>query len=508
MNLTTSSRRRTVWLGAGAAAALAASLTAVFAQSAAAPGAAASAPAPAPAASVAAQAASDASVALAPAAGASAVLPPMRVPLPKAVSAADVDPLVAKGRYLAQAADCVSCHTAPGGKPFAGGLSMATPFGTIVSTNITPDASAGIGGYTQEEFSRAVREGVAKDGHRLYPAMPYTAFAAVTDEDMRALYAYFTKDVAPVNARPAATELPWPFSMRWLMVFWNVLYADQKPYQPVAGQSAEWNRGAYLVRGLGHCGECHTPRGRLGGLAATGEGDPAFLSGSQVDGWLAQALRHTEVPTAAQWPVQDWVQYLKTGRTAHTAAFGPMVQVVQNSTQYMTEDDLRAMATYIGSLGAPKGAAPAQATPMAAAAERGASSPTAAALRAGDPAKLPPGAMVYLNNCNACHASSGAGADKTFPTLAGNPVVLAKDPSSLIRIVLSGSMMATTHGAPSPIAMPALGWRLNDDEVAGVLSFVRSAWGNQAAGVTPGQVAKVRATLAPQAAASAPGSAR
>ena len=491
MNRPTLPRRHAVWLGA--AAALAASLTAVFAQPAT-PAAVQTSPMSSAAAS-AVPAASDASVALAPAA--SAVLPPMRVPAPKAVSAADADPLVAKGRYLAQAADCVSCHTAPGGKPFAGGLRMDTPFGTIVSTNITPDTGAGIGGYNQQEFNRAVREGVARDGHRLYPAMPYTSFAAVTDEDMQALYAYFIKGVTPVNAQPPATELRWPFSMRWLMVFWNWLYADQKPYQPVTDQSAEWNRGAYLVRGLGHCGECHTPRGRLGGPQATGEGHPAFLSGSQVDGWVAQALRHAEVPTAAQWPVPDWVDYLKTGRTAHTAAFGPMVQVVQNSTQYMTEADLRAMATYIGSLGAPTGAAPAQAAPMAAAAQRGASSPTAAALRAGDPAKLPPGAMVYLNNCNACHTSSGAGADKTFPTLAGNPVVLASDPTSLIRIVLSGSQMAATQGAPSPIAMPALGWRLNDEEVAGVLSFVRSAWGNQAAGVTPGQVAKVRATLAP-----------
>ncbi len=510
------------WAVGAAGMALAGTLTLVWAQEAgrtapqattSAPGAGASAPAataasaPSSAASAPTAAASDAenaTVAVAPATKASAVLPPMRVPVVQPASASATDPLVAKGRYLAQAGDCVSCHTAPGGKPFTGGLALATPFGTIISTNITPDQNAGIGGYTQEEFNRAVREGVAKDGHRLYPAMPYTSFAAVTDGDMQALYAYFMKGVASVDHRPAATDLPWPYSMRWLMFGWNWLYADQKPYQPVAAQSAEWNRGAYLVRGLGHCGECHTPRGRLGGPLATNEGKPTFLSGSQVDGWVAQALRHSDVSTAAQWPQKDWVDYLKTGRTAHTAAFGPMVQVVENSTQHMTEQDLAAMSTYISSLGAPANAAPAQTSPMAAAAEKAASSPVAAALRDGKPGDAPAGAMVYLNNCNACHTSSGAGANKTFPTLAGNPVVLASDPTSLIRIVLSGSQMASTAGAPSAIAMPALGWRLTDDDVAKVLSFVRSSWGNQAAAVTPAQVAAVRSTLAPRAAKAPP----
>ena len=522
MNAQRTSLRRPIWVrwvAGGAAVTLMTTLTVVLAQQAPPAHSAASAPADAAsqsamgairaaaAASAPAVSASDAvgtALAQPPAATASAVLPPMRVPVVQPATAAAADPLVAKGRYLAQTGDCVSCHTAVGGKPFAGGLAMGTPFGTIVSTNITPDQNAGIGAYTQEEFNRAVREGVAKDGHRLYPAMPYTSFAAITDEDMQALYAYFTQGVDPVDTRPAATDLPWPFSMRWLMVFWNWLYADQKPYEAVAAQSAEWNRGAYLVRGLGHCGECHTPRGRLGGPLATGEGSAAFLSGSQVDGWLAQALRHGDVPTAAQWPQKDWVQYLKTGRTEHTAAFGPMVQVVENSTQHMTPEDLAAIGTYIRSLGAPAAAAAAQTSPMALAASQAASSPAAAALRDGKPSQAHAGALVYLNNCNACHTSSGAGASKTFPTLAGNPVVLASDPTSLIRIVLSGSQMAATAGAPSAIAMPALGWRLNDEEVAKVLSFARSSWGNQAAAVTPAQVAAVRATLAPAAAKGNP----
>ena len=436
-------------------------------------------------------------VASAPLAAASALLPPMRTPVVPATTAGPGDALVAKGRYLAQVADCVSCHTGAKGPPFAGGSPMKTPFGTIVSTNITPDPDHGIGAYTEAEFIRAVRQGVARDGHRLYPTMPYTSFAAVTDEDMHAMYAYFMKGVKPSAQQPPATALSWPYSMRWAMVFWNWLYADQAVYQPQAGRSAEWNRGAYLVRGLGHCGECHTPRGRLGGPVALGESSPRYLSGSQVDGWLAQALRHGDVGTAAQWPLKDWVDYLKTGRTAHTAAFGPMVQVVENSTQHMTSEDLAAIGTYISAIGLPANRAPAQSSPMAVAAKTAASSPVANALREGKVGDAPAGAMVYLNNCNACHTSSGVGAHKSFPALARNPVVLAKDPTSLIRIVLSGSQMAATAGAPSAIAMPALAWRLNDDEVAQALSFARSSWGNQAAAVTPAQVAAVRATLTP-----------
>lgn len=438
----------------------------------------------------------------APAAAASASEPasasastPVAMAIGAAAPAASTDPALEHGRYLARAGDCVSCHTAPGKPAFGGGLPMKTPFGTIVSTNITPDTEAGIGAYTEAEFARALREGVARDGHRLYPAMPYPSFARVNDEDMHALFVFFRNGVQPVAQKPPATDLPWPFSMRSLMIGWNWIYLDKGVYQSDSARSAEWNRGAYLVQGLGHCGDCHTPRSMLGGVKAASDrkGD-AFLSGAVIDGWYAQPLRHTDRPTMAQWPAEEIVQYLQTGRTSHTAAFGAMVDVVQNSTQHLSTQDLQAVSAYLKSLGATEGA-PAAASPasLVAAAPK---HPVALALRNGT-VEGNSGAMVYLNNCNACHRSDGTGADKTFPALAGNSVVNAKDPTSLIRLVLAGSAMPATSKAPSPIAMPDFGWRLSDADVASVLSFARSSWGNRGEAVTADQVAKVRDTVKP-----------
>ncbi len=421
---------------------------------------------------------------------------PVASATPAAAPATSSDPVLERGRYLARAGDCVSCHTAPGKPAFGGGLPMKTPFGTIVSTNISPDPQAGIGAYTEAEFARALREGVARDGHRLYPAMPYPSFARVNDEDMHALFTFFRNGVQPVAQKPPATDLPWPFSMRSLMIGWNWLYLDKGVYQPDTARSAEWNRGAYLVQGLGHCGDCHTPRSMLGGVkAASDKKGEVFLSGAIIDGWYAQPLRHTDRPSMAQWSSEDIVQYLQTGRTSHTAAFGAMVDVVQNSTQHMSTQDLQAVAVYLQSLGAKDGeqqGKPSPASLVAAAPQH----PAALALRNGT-VEGNSGAMVYLNNCNACHRSDGTGADKTFPALAGNSVVNAKDPTSLIRLVLAGSAMPSTAKAPSPIAMPDFGWRLTDADVASVLSFARSSWGNQGEAVTAAQVAKVRETVKP-----------
>ena len=404
------------------------------------------------------------------------------------------DPLVERGRYLARAGDCVSCHTGPSNVPFAGGLPMKTPFGTIVSSNITPDKDAGIGAYTEAEFARALREGVRRDGKRLYPAMPYPSFTRLTDDDTHALYAFFQKGVAPQSAKPPPTDLPWPFSMRFLMIGWNLLYLDKGTYQPDAARTAEWNRGAYLVQGLGHCADCHTPRGMLGAIKAdTARKGDSYMAGALIDDWYAQPLRHMDRPTAAQWSTDDLVGYLQTGRTAHTAAFGPMSQVVENSTQYMSREDLASIATYLQSVGAPHGVAVPTVSPQAAVVAAADKQPATQQLRAGTVEGA--GAMVYLNNCNACHRSSGVGADSTFPALAGNSVVNANDPTSLIRIVLAGSAMPSTVKAPSGLAMPDFGWRLNDGDVASLLSFVRASWGNQAEPVTATQVAGVRKTL-------------
>ncbi|KAF1046007.1 c-type cytochrome [Xylophilus sp.] len=417
------------------------------------------------------------------------------------------DAQVIRGEYLARAGDCISCHTRAQGAPFAGGLPMATPFGTIVSTNITPDRQHGIGEYTQEDFARALRKGRARDGHYLYPAMPYANFARLSDDDLAALYAYFMKGVKPAAQDNPRTDLKWPYRMRWLMAGWNLLYLPGRPYQPDTKQTAEWNRGAYLVQGLGHCSACHTPRGFAGAEKASTERDGGlFLSGAVIDGWYAQPLRNTAAPGLAGWSTQELVEYLKTGRTAHTAAFGPLAQVVTNSTQHLSRDDLGAVAAYLKSLGS-DGSGPAGAAlqPPAPAPQSKPSQPptdpTALARRSGRTDR--PGALVYVNNCAACHRSDGQGASRTFPTLARNSAVAAQDPTSLIRIVLQGSSMPYTAQAPSELGMPGFGWRLTDRNVADLLTFVRSSWGNRAGAVTPGQVAQVRSTLGQSASTDA-----
>ena len=410
------------------------------------------------------------------------------------------DTLLEKGRYLARAGDCISCHTRPGGAPFAGGLSLKTPFGTIVSTNITPHKTQGIGNYTEEDFVRLMRHGKSEDGQNIYPAMPYANFARLSDGDLQALYAYFMKGVPAAAQTNATTNLPWPFSVRALVSVWNRLYVPTAPYAPEPTQSAEWNRGAYLVQGLGHCGACHTPRSVTGAeKASTEKGGKLFLSGAIIDGWYAQPLRKL-----SSWSNQDIVDYLQTGRSRHTAAFGAMAEVVGNSTQHMTTPDLTAVAVYLKSLEpTPLDASSASSTSTtsstfttaaAITTTTTATTVTATALRTGDTRTA--GALIYLNNCSACHQSSGQGVQRTFPSLAQSTTVAAQDATSLIRIVLQGAAMPSTTAAPSALAMPGFDWRLSDANVADVLTFVRNSWGNQAAAVNAQSVAKVRSDLA------------
>jgi mono/diheme cytochrome c family protein len=407
-------------------------------------------------------------------------------------------PLVKQGLYLARAGDCIGCHTRPGGAPFAGGLPLKTPFGVIISTNITPDASNGktgvMGEYTQAQFNRLMREGITETGHNIYPAMPYPNYARLSDEDLAALYAYFTLGIAPVVQTNPETNLAWPFSMRWLVKAWNWLYLPKPGYVAVDGRSAEWNRGAYLVQSLGHCGACHTPRNLAGAeKAGTEKGGDKFLSGAVIDGWFAQNLRNTAGGKAglSSWTKQDLVDYLKTGRSAHTAAFGAMAEVVGNSTQHMSLPDLSAIAVYLKSLGDGSTAGSSANEKVVTSAQT--ISPTALALRSGQATQ--PGALVYLNNCAGCHQSSGKGASLAFPSLAQSSTVASGNPTSLIRIVLQGASMPGTLGAPSQMAMPGLDWRLSDANVADVLTFIRSSWGNQANPVSAQSVAKVRAEI-------------
>ncbi|MFJ3047662.1 cytochrome c [Herbaspirillum chlorophenolicum] len=398
--------------------------------------------------------------------------------------------LVKRGEYLAKAGDCVACHTAKGGKPFAGGLPMATPIGTVYSSNITPDKDHGIGSYTEDDFDKALRHGIRKDGASLYPAMPYPSYAKVKPADVKALYAYFMNGVQADPTPNRGVDIVWPLSMRWPLSIWRKVFAPN-----VVADGADDNspivRGKYLVEGLGHCGACHTPRGIGMQEKALTDDSTQFLSGGVVEGYLANNLRGDARDGLGSWSEQDIAVFLKTGRNSHSAAFGGMADVVANSTQYMTDEDLTAMAKYLKSLKPVKdGVAPLAYDDK-----------THQALRKGSDQS--PGAMGFLNNCAACHRSSGKGWTETFPTLAQSATVNAGNPASLIKIVLAGGEMPWTHKAPTQFAMPAFGSRLSDQEVAEIVTFIRSSWGNNAGAVSASDVAKVRKDLPKQTADAA-----
>ncbi|MHC8359087.1 c-type cytochrome [Pseudomonas sp. LS2P72] len=399
------------------------------------------------------------------------------------INAAEIDQnLIKQGEYLARAGDCVACHTAKDGKPFAGGLPMETPIGTIYSTNITPDKT-GLGDYSFEDFDKAVRHGVAKNGSTLYPAMPYPSYASVNGADMNALYAYFMHGVAPVAQENKASDIPWPLSMRWPLAGWRLMFAPAvADYKAAPGEDAVVSRGAYLVEGLGHCGACHTPRALTMQEKALSAGEgSAFLSGSApLEGWIAKSLRGDHKDGLGSWNEEQLVQFLKTGRSDRSAVFGGMSDVVTHSMQYMTDNDLTAIARYLKSLPAnDPDDQPHQYDKQ-----------VAQALWNGDDSK--PGASVYIDNCAACHRTDGHGYTKVFPALAGNPVLQSEDPTSLIHIVLKGGTLPATHTAPSTFTMPGFAWRLSDQEVADVVSFIATSWGNEGATVKANDVMALR----------------
>ena len=390
--------------------------------------------------------------------------------------------LIQQGEYLARAGDCVACHTAKGGKPFAGGLAMETPIGLIYSTNITPDKS-GIGDYSFEDFDKAVRHGIAKNGSTLYPAMPYPSYARVNQADMQALYAYFMSGVKPVAQENQAVDIPWPMSMRWPLAMWRWMFAPAvEDFTPVAQQDPVVSRGAYLVEGLGHCGACHTPRAlTMQEKALSATDGSTFLSGSApLESWIAKNLRGDHKDGLGSWNEAQLVQFLKTGRSDRSAVFGGMSDVIVHSMQYMSEADLTAIARYLKSLPAVDSAdKPHQYDPA-----------VADALWNGDDSKR--GAAVYIDNCAACHRTDGNGYTRVFPALAGNPVLQSDDPTSLIHIVLKGGTLPATHTAPSTFTMPAFDWRLSDQEVADVVNFISTSWGNQAGEVKATDVKGLR----------------
>lgn len=395
--------------------------------------------------------------------------------------------LIEAGRYVATASDCIACHTAPGGKPFAGGLGIASPIGTMYSSNITPDKTTGIGNYSLDDFDRAVRHGITPSGATLYPAMPYPSYAKLKDDDLRALYAYFMHGVeaAPAENKPA--DIVWPLSIRWPLGIWRKTFAPETaPFDASKYADAVLGRGAYLVQSMGHCGTCHTPRAATLQEVALDESQGGYLSGGgAIDGWVAVNLRGDSADGLGRWSQQDIVDTLLKARNSHAAVVGnPMADVVLHSTQHMAPADLQAMAVYLKSLPAGKGEK----------ASFVASDDTAKALLAGQESGR--GAQLYLDNCAACHRSDGKANGKVFPALPGNQTVLDNDPSSLIRLVLGGGAMPSTEKAPSNLGMPAFAWRLSDEEAAQVISFIRQSWGNKASDVSSSDVAKVRKALA------------
>lgn len=401
-----------------------------------------------------------------------------------ATAQAEDGDLVARGAYLAKLGDCAGCHTAgPGYPPFAGGLAINSPAGTIYSTNITPDPDFGIGNYSYEDFSRALREGIAKGERHLYPAMPYPSFSAISDSDVRALYAYFMKGVKAVSQKPRETALLFPFNQRWIFRFWNAAFVKRERYQPKADRSEKWNRGAYLVQALGHCGACHTPRGLAYQPKAYSESSPDFLSGAVIDTWFAGNLTGDRASGLGRWDEAEISEFLRTGHNNHTVAFGSMVLVIENSTQHLQKEDLDAIAHYLKSLEAKKGKS--SFTPRNASISK---------ISIGFPVDTfeRPGQGVYAGYCAKCHREDGAGKAPEIPRLAGSPMVLSENASSLIRLMLEGGKGPVTRHGPKPKKMPAYAKELSNREIAEVLTFVRNNWGNNASAVTTRDVYLLR----------------
>jgi len=398
-----------------------------------------------------------------------------------AAHAASPPELIAKGEYLARAGNCVSCHSTPEGEPFAGGLKMAVPFlGAIYTTNITPDKEHGIGTYTFEDFEGAMRRGVAKDGHMLYPAMPYPSYAKTTDEDLRALYAFFMEAVPAANVPNIPSEIESPWNWRWPLKIWNAIFLPDAGYAPDDTKDAKWNRGAYLVEGLGHCGACHTPRGLLFQEAGYTASDGDFLAGAELDNWHASNLRGDPLAGLGRWSEADTAEFMKTGHNQFSSAFGTMIEVINNSTQYFTDDDLGAMAAYLKSL-SPIGDPKATYTydPK-----------TTEALRSGTFATS--GERVYVQHCAACHGYDGKGHPPYLAPIAGNPTMVDDNPVSLINVTLNGSARIVVKGMPDAYRMPQFRVLLNDQEIADVLTFMRRGWGHAAPAVTAERVKALR----------------
>ena len=385
-------------------------------------------------------------------------------PLPDVPTAFVATPQqVERGRYLALAGNCAGCHTARGGAAYAGGVGIDTPFGTLYGGNLTPDVRTGIGSWSSAEFWRALHNGRAKDGRLLYPAFPYPSFTQVTREDADAIYAWL-RTLPPVDAPSTPHRLRFPYDTQAALAVWRALSFEPAPFAADAAKPAEWNRGAYLVNGLGHCIACHGARNALGATE-----DKRGLAGGSipVERWYAPSLTSKREASVADWPRQEVVALLKTGTAAHGSVMGPMAEVVFRSTQHLSEADLGAMATYLQQLP--------DTTPTPA---------TAAAPQRRDASVMARGARIYDQRCAYCHGDAGEGKPGAYPALAGSRAVNMDTPVNLVQAVRRGGFLPATAGNPRPFGMPPFGHVLDDAEIAAVLTHVRGSWGNDAPPVT------------------------
>jgi mono/diheme cytochrome c family protein len=356
---------------------------------------------------------------------------------------------------------------------------MNSPLGVIYTPNITPDLETGIGRYTLAEFDRAVRAGVSP-AHHLFPAMPYPSYAKISRHDIAALYAYFLLSVQPVHRANLKNEIPWYLNVRWAMPIWNWLFVDYKEFQASPDHNAQWNRGAYLVQGLGHCGACHTPRGLLYDEKALTEQKAAYLSGASLDNWSAVDLRSDNLVGLGRWSEAQLVDFLQTGHNAYGTAFGSMMDAINYSTQLLSVEDNQAIAHYLKSL------APAQSNGQQWHYDPAAANAYKVMLN------LTPAASDYLDYCVGCHGRDGSGKAPFMPALAGNPAVLDANAVSLANIVLNGSSPLVIGMQPDFYRMPSFRVLLDDRRVADLLSFIRSSWGNAAPAVSAQMVRDLR----------------
>jgi mono/diheme cytochrome c family protein len=375
---------------------------------------------------------------------------------------------VQRGAYLARAGNCMACHTARGGTPYAGGRAIDTPFGTVYAGNLTPDADTGLGSWTTADFWRALHHGRSKDGRLLYPAFPYPNYTLVTRADSDALFA-FLRSLPAVKQPNKPHALRFPYNLQASVAVWRALYFTPTAFEPAPAKSALWNRGSYLVRGLGHCVACHGSRNVLGAISEDIE-----LGGGLIpmQNWYAPSLTASHEAGVAGWTEDEIVALLKNGVSPRASVMGPMAEVVFRSTQHLSDADLRAMAVFLQDL-------PAQPKRKRPEVERA------------EPNVWHTGAKLYTDRCASCHGELGEGVHG-YPPLAGNRAVVLPLPHNVVKAILYGGFAPSTAGNPRPYGMPPFGWALNDEEVAAVATYIRQNWGHEASPVTPLDVLRAR----------------